>query len=347
MPNSTLTRGCFLRGYFQTLLGIGLVFSWSGVAGAQDSEKRLLKNDLVSFSSKEIASLTSESGFVSVAFSRDADLIATGDLNGLVIIRNWPAGTEKMRFNSDKMAAGPLKFSPNGAYLAANASDGSVWIWDIGGERRILKTAPLGGLIGFLSEGREFLVLTKGLVQTRDVKTGKVTKEIRIGMTSSSVYRPTISADGKTLAAGHVSKAIKIWKADSGEDVISLKGFEKLQQSLCFSQSGKRLASAGADKMVRVWDTKSGDLLHSTPVQGMPTSLAFSPDEKWLAVSFASPADQISIRDAGSGKEFATIKHVPGVPKVLTINSKGNLLACATAKTVQVWELSYRKVDQK
>src|SRR5262249_17364675 len=81
-------------------------------------------------------------GMVSVAYSPDGKLIATGSLDHTVTL--WDAETGKQLRTLEGVATDvrSLQFSPDGEILAAASSDSFVWIWNV----------ELGTIIGKLEE---------------------------------------------------------------------------------------------------------------------------------------------------------------------------------------------------
>jgi WD40 repeat protein len=82
---------------------------------------------------------------------------------------------------------------------------------------------------------------------------------------------------------------VKVWDAQTGKELQTLKGHTELVWGVIFSPDGKRLASASGDKTVKIWDTQTGQVLHS--LKGLDSgvrSVAFSADAKRLAGSRAN-----------------------------------------------------------
>jgi WD40 repeat protein len=60
------------------------------------------------------------------------------------------------------------------------------------------------------------------------------------------------SPDGKHLARGAYDR-VKVWNAQTVQEVLTLKGHTWPVGSVCFRPDGKQLASASVDWMVKVW----------------------------------------------------------------------------------------------
>ena len=75
---------------------------------------------------------------------------------------------------------------------------------------------------------------------------------------------------------------MKVWDAQTGQELLTLKGHSGRVKSVAFSPDGKRLASASWDETVKVWDAQTGQELLSLK-ERWRNSVAFSPDGKRLA----------------------------------------------------------------
>jgi WD40 repeat protein len=62
------------------------------------------------------------------------------------------------------------------------------------------------------------------------------------------------SPDGKRLASAGDDYTVKVWDAQTGQELHTLKGHTDLVNSVAYSRDGKRIASASDDHTVKVWD---------------------------------------------------------------------------------------------
>jgi WD40 repeat protein len=212
--------------------------------GAEIRDRELRCWDLESGAEKQLEGHSR--GVVCLAYSRDGRLLASGGLDGTVILWDGMTLERVGELNDHRGGVCGVAFSSDGRALFTTAQDNKLRIWDV--ETRALRLA-----VGAPGPPRNLLGLA-------------------------------VSPRGDLVAAGGHNGAIVVWKAETGEEVGVLRGHNGAVHTLAFTPSGKRLASGSADGTVRVWDPERGwELLTLTQHKRVVTSLAFSADGRWLA----------------------------------------------------------------
>lgn len=101
------------------------------------------------------------------------------------------------------------------------------------------------------------------------------------GVVGVAVYSP----DGSRIATAGEDGNVRIWDAESGENILTLSGHEGPVYEVIFDGSGGRIATAGEDGTARIWNALTGEMEKTfNGQQESIVGLAFSPDEKWLAI---------------------------------------------------------------
>jgi WD40 repeat protein len=98
------------------------------------------------------------------------------------------------------------------------------------------------------------------------------------------------SPDGKRLATTthpsaypRNSQEIKVWDAQTGQELLTFQGRTGMFTSVLFSPDGKRLVSSAGE--VKVWDAQTGLELLSFKGGGFGSSAAFTQDGHRLVSS--------------------------------------------------------------
>ena len=82
--------------------------------------------------------------------------------------------------------------------------------------------------------------------------------------------------DGKNIASGSDDKTIKVWNAQTGQFVSTLRGHNDPVRCVCFSPCGTKIVSGGGqskvrggngDFSIRIWDAETGTQIGS-PLSG-------------------------------------------------------------------------------
>jgi WD40 repeat protein len=78
-----------------------------------------------------------------------------------------------------------------------------------------------------------------------------------LGSTLSGHNRPVkavaMSANGKRVASGSDDYTVKIWDAETGEELRTLSGHSDWVRAVAVSADGRKVVSGSADNTVKIW----------------------------------------------------------------------------------------------
>jgi WD40 repeat protein len=194
--------------------------------------------------------------------SPEGRLLATGGTFGPVKVWDVAAGREMAALShKDGAPVSPrdLRFSPDGKSLITVSTLGIVTEWDVAaGQPRRTVTIVTDSLANHFLLGpgdRLFTARNAGrgadVVDTWDLRTGKQLSACRGALYSVNCL--ACSPDGKWVAAGDATRAVRVWDPASGQLRFTLNGHKDIPTWLTFTPDGKRLVSAAGEEL-RIWD---------------------------------------------------------------------------------------------
>ena len=232
-----------------------------------------------------------------IAISADRRHIASGSLDGSVMIWDGSDDYSSLQLAGHTDAIEELAFSPDGQWLATAGDDAVLRIWDVLSGDLLQEYTDFSGVVGgvtFSPDGTYFAftdgslhVWQLGLNSAEDGNT-IVNQEI---FAIPGALSDSFSPDGKTIAAPSGSSTsgnvIKLWDAATGRELLTLAGHTGWVMGLAFSPDGKSLASTSLDGTVKIWSIAPGNetVSVSSPVTGYLTRVAYDPDGRVFATN--------------------------------------------------------------
>ena len=110
-----------------------------------------------------------------------------------------------------------------------------------------------------------------------------------VGHESELVF-VSFSPDDRYVLTASNDTTLRLWEAQTGEEIHQFTGHSELVTVAAFSPDGKQVLSGSADRTVRLWDTETGQELYRFPEYDSPV---------W-AVAFAPNGQQVFISDESS-----------------------------------------------
>lgn len=250
----------------------------------------------------------------------------------------------------EESASNCVAFSPDGKWMATATSDG-VKMWDAptGKLRYTFKDVNQGVASGaslrklvFSPDSRTFAITSaESTIKLWDAGTGKLVRRIGGLKSNAEITTVAFSPDGATLAAPEAN-TIRLAAVKNGTRLKQFAGNGAFAiDSVAFSKTGKYLASVGEEQPLILWNARTGTLERNfhfgDSFHSYSRSLAFSPDEKSLAVGAGSNVKIVSL---ATGQVTRTLSEVGYIFDVAW-SPDGNTIAAATGSDakgdVRLW----------
>ncbi|KAG8955530.1 hypothetical protein FRC03_011108 [Tulasnella sp. 419] len=110
--------------------------------------------------------------------------------------------------------------------------------------------------LGITKDGSRIASIDDDNIRIWNTESATLFREIP--MSTEAFFAGNISPDGSRVAAGGQSSKVYVWDAQTGQQVLKLKGHKYWLQHIAFSNDGSKLVTS-CEKSVRIWDAKTGD----------------------------------------------------------------------------------------
>jgi WD40 repeat protein len=164
----------------------------------------------------QVWGLSDRESYFSIAFSPDQKSLAYGT-NGLIRLCDVASAEPTGKLLAEKGMVYQLDYSPNGKWLAAATSDGTLTLWD----------------------------------------TTQQSRRKWVAADQSALFSATFSSDGKYLASGGRERVIRIWTVPALELVDEFYGADETILSVKLSPDAQHLASGTYDGTIQYWDLET------------------------------------------------------------------------------------------
>ena len=196
-----------------------------------------------------------------VVWNRDETRVAAAVEGSGVVI--WDSQTGEKLHTIKAESVWNFDWSPDGKWIAVAELFGSITVWD--GDSFELSRTLLEQVkdsvpsVSWSSDSKQLATgfFESGKICIWNIETGKELTSIATG--SQRMSQVAWSPDGRSLASTDNGKYLKVWDANSGEQLFEIKNQTISDQpvdtwTLCWSPDASRIATGSTDGVIRIWD---------------------------------------------------------------------------------------------
>lgn len=268
---------------------------------------------------------------VSVAFSPDGLLLASGARDGAVHIWTVPGGREVLRI-SHPSPVSQIAFYPASNQFATASDDGHLRIFDITHASQVadFKCGDKIASISFSPDGNVIAALsTDGLTSLFDSAQRKALRTMAGG---DAGFNLAFSKDSKRLATANGEFAF-VWDLATGRQLLKATHAASSEEltpqqwivDAAISPDGKLMAyAARGDKFAHVWNVETGRLVNELKHDSAVAAVAFNGDGTELGTG--SYDGTARVWELPFGNELQRASHAGG-SEVVIFSPNGNRFA--------------------
>ena len=292
---------------------------------------------------------TFESYIFTVEFSPDGKRLIIGSAESEVQIWDIASTSVEKTLQGGKNMFLDFELDANGKKLIGLNIAGAVIYWDMDsdsvGEQICTYTQSIHTAAISPLGDRIFYVDRNGLSSMSNLSDDVLWTVF--GVLDDGILTTAFSADGAKIIVGTFGGAVKVFDAESGEELSQFEAHDSSIKKLAISPDGKTIATASEDKTVKLWSFDTHELIATlTGHNAAVSAIAFSPDGTYLASAGDEPA--VIMWDPKTAKQLFKLEGHEKKVFALAFSSDSNLLASAGAnRRIIIWDLKTGSQLQK
>jgi RNA polymerase sigma factor (sigma-70 family) len=277
-------------------------------------------------------------GLLSVAYSADCRLLASGSYDGTVRIWEAATGRELHALRGHGREVASVAFSPDGKVLASGSWDHTIRLWDSASGKLLQPREGQDGPVDNLAvsaDGRLAAVCCGSTIRLWSLATGQQLHVLPAD-TSGYSYQVAFSPDSSAVAAGSTDRMARVWDTATGRQVDRLADRPGAVVDVTLPPGRNSLLTAGPGPSLRFWDWNTGKEVRQIAIDGS-WGLQMSLDGSLLA---AADGRAVRLLDTATGKELRRFEPYPMAHFALSPDGSTLAMRLPQERRIHLWSVT-------
>lgn len=311
---------------------------------------------------KKVSQISQMDEILDLEFSPDGRNLISGSYDGTAVVWNIFNGQKKGEMNYN-LPVTAVAFTNIGRWAMASSGDGIVRIWEVSNDwmvKQLVFEKKVDINTMAITPDGHFVIAGDN---QGEIRVWELIEQDRFFVDNTEpIVSVAFDSTGEKLFTGGMDNNVRVWDAKTGHQLHLIPHDNKILY-VVVSPNGSFGASASLDGVVKIWNPENGKVIAQPPKLRSIGAIAFSPDNKLLAIAEGTfprfgwyfspsgveetPTAYVVIWDLSEMKLLTRLNSASWVNSLAFDNSGKFLITGGDDKRATIWDVQTGKIKHQ